>query len=164
MNLYEIAQNYRNLEDVIENAEDENLVEIVAESLSGLDETFENKVENIVKFTKNLRGQAEVIDNEVKRLQARKKSLDNKAEHLEKYLLDGMKFMERDKVQTGIFEVSIKKNPYSVNIYDDFAIEDKYLLKSEKITVDKKKIKEDIQNGIEVKGAKLERKLVLRVK
>lgn len=164
MNLYEIGQSFKNLEEVIENSEDENLLEIINDSMSELQETFESKAENIVRFTKNLRGQAEVIDNEIKRLQARKKSIDSKAENLEKYLFDAMKFVNKDKIATGIFEISIKQNPYSVKIVDDFAIEDKYIIKTEKVSYDKKRIKEDILHQIEVKGAVLERKEVLKVK
>lgn len=164
MNLYEINQNFKNLEEVLENSDDENLLEIINASMEELNETFESKVENIVKYCRNLKGQAEVFDGEIKRLTDRKKSLEKKVENLEKYLFDAMKFANKEKINTKLFEVSIKKNPYSVKITDDFAIDEKYLIKTEKITVDKKRIKEDILHEVEVKGAILERKLVLKVR
>lgn len=164
MNLYDLEQNYKNLAELLENSDDENLSEMIANSMEELQDSLNQKAENIVKYSKTLRGQALVVEEEIKRLQDKKASLLRKADSLESYLFSAMKFADKNKVSAGIFEVSIKKNPVSVKITDESVIAEKYLSREEKITVNKKKIKEDIKNGEEVVGAILEQKEVIKIK
>ena len=50
MKLYELSQNFRNLQQVLENVgEDENLKELVINSMKGLECDLSTKVENIVR-------------------------------------------------------------------------------------------------------------------
>ena len=162
MNLYELEISYRNLQDVIDNTEDESLVELITKSMDEIEDSFEKKVENIIKYSKNLRADAKAIKEEADHLTKRYKGLTKKAEHLENYLFDAMKFANKDMVKAGIFEAKIKKNPLSVKITDEDVIPFNFL--KMKTEIDKVAIKEALKNGETVLGAELEQKEVLKVK
>ena len=82
MKLYELSQNFRNLQQVLENAgEDENLKELVINSMKGLECDLSTKVENIVRLIKNLQAEAEALKAEEKRLAKERKIRENKIEN-----------------------------------------------------------------------------------
>ena len=64
MNLYELNQNFNNLIEVLENTEDENIKELIKKSMDQLTLETNEKIENIIKYIKNLEAEAEALEKE----------------------------------------------------------------------------------------------------
>ena len=160
MKLYELTQNYLNLLDLLENPDIPK--EIVESALEEVEGNFEDKAENIVKLIKSIEADIKAYKEEETRLSTRRKTLENKVKGLKEYLESSMIALDKKDIKGKIFTLAIKKNPPSV-VIDDFNILPMEYKKIEE-KEDKKKIKESIDNGVEVPGARIEQKESLRIR
>lgn len=155
MRLYEITEAYLSLES-LEETED------IKEVLDSISDEQDVKIENIVYVVKNLEAEIKAYREEEKRLAEKRKSKERKAKFLLDYIFSNMKAIGKDKVKAGTYDLRIQKNPKSVRIYDEEQLFDEYF--KYKKEVDKKKIKEAIENGIEVAGAEIVQGEGLRIR
>ena len=156
MNLYELNQNFNNLVSVLENTEDENLKELIKNSMEQLALETNEKIENIIKYIKNLEATATALETEVKRLNDRKVKTLKKVDHLKNYLKDFTNTLDSKKYNTGIFNISIRKNAASVIVDNEFLVPDEFC-KTEVIRkVDKVALKEKLKAGEVIEGVKLQ--------
>ena len=156
MNLYELNQNFNNLIEVLENTEDENLKELIKNSMDQLALETNEKIENIIKYIKNLEATATALETEVKRLNDRKFKTLKKVDHLKNYLKDFTNTLDNKKYNTGIFNISIRKNAASVIVDNEFLVPDEFC-KTEIIRkVDKVALKEKLKAGEVIEGVKLQ--------
>ena len=156
MNLYELNQNFNNLVLVLENTEDENLKELIKNSMEQLALETNEKIENIIKYIKNLEATATALETEVKRLNDRKVKTLKKVDHLKNYLKDFTNTLDSKKYNTGIFNISIRKNAASVIVDNEFLVPDEFC-KTEVIRkVDKVALKEKLKAGEVIEGVKLQ--------
>ena len=156
MNLYELNQNFNNLIEVLENTEDENLKELIKNSMDQLALETNEKIENIIKYIKNLEATATALETEVKRLNDRKVKTLKKVDHLKNYLKDFTNTLDNKKYNTGIFNISIRKNAASVIVDNEFLVPDEFC-KTEVIRkVDKVALKEKLKAGEVIEGVKLQ--------
>lgn len=143
MNLYEIN-------DAIMDCVDTETGEIIdAEKLESLQMAFDEKVENIALWIKNLLADAAAIKTEKDALADREKACRNKAESLKSYLasaLDGSKF------STPRVAISWRKSE-SVEIDDVTIIPSEYW--KVKTDLDKMGIKKALKAGAQVSGARI---------
>lgn len=123
--LYEIAQNIKQLEELLEQMDEgdatKESVQVYLDSLVDVD--FSQKVENIVKFIKNLEAEAEMFKSEKKRLEALEKSANKKAESLKNYLTVtlqslGYNHKNKKKVETSIGKIGFRKTQAVLEITD----------------------------------------------
>ena len=125
--------------------------EIIDEDkLNELQLAFDEKVENIGCWIKNLLSDAEAIKQEKMNLATRQAAAEKKAESLKRYLanvLDGNKF------KTAKVQISFRKSKQVV-VNDMSKIDDDYLKYSEP-TVDKTKVKKALESGVKLDGVKL---------
>ena len=129
------------------------------ERLQSLQLEFDQKVEGIALWIKNLVAEAKMIKEEKDNLAARQKVCENKAESLKKYLgqaLGGEKF------KTSKVSISYRKSE-SVEVNDISLLDDDYL-KFKEPEVDKTKIKNAIKSGIELAGVSLVEKNNIQIK
>lgn len=155
MTIYELNQSFSNLMEVLENTEDQVTKDLVKDSLEQLQLQTTEKVENIIKYIKNLESEAKALDEESKRLAERKKTTLKKVDNLKQYLKDFTGSLEGKKYNAGIFKLSIRKNAPSVNVVDIKAIP-KNFIKTEVVeTVDKMEIKKALKNGEIIEGVEL---------
>lgn len=155
MNLYELNQNFQNLMEVMEATEDNNIKELIQDSLNQLQLQTNEKIENIIKYIKNLEAEAIALETEAKRLQDRKVKTLKKVDNLKGYLKEFTSTLDSKKYSTGIFKLSIRRNTPSLEITDVQAIPTQYIEYIEDIKVDKQRIKEAIKNGEIVPGVNL---------
>jgi hypothetical protein len=153
MNLYEIN-------NAILGCVDEETGEIIdTDKLLDLQLAFDEKVEGIACWIKNLLADAEAIKTEKNNLAEREKACRNKAESLKKYLnsaLDGEKF------KTAKVSISYRKSE-SVEV-DDINKVDKLFLKCSDPTVDKTAVKKALKAGTELKGVRLVTKQNIQIR
>lgn len=163
MSLYEINQSYANLFDRFE--EGEVTPEELQETGNMLAIELQNKSRNIIGYEKSIELAINTYKDEEKRLAERRKVLENKLDRYKEYVKKNMEQMGLQKIETPLGVLSICKSPASVEILDESMIPNEY--KTQKIVecVDKKAIKEAIQNGENIQGVKLvEDKTSLRIK
>lgn len=166
MNIYTVAENYDViLCDLFEKMEageiDEKTFLDTMESVEG---EFKQKALNLAAFVKNCEAKSEAIKQEEKRLYEKRKKEEIRVEKIEKLIFNAMQSVGLNKIESDLFNISIKKNPVSVNIYDESLLdEDFWKIRIDK-TYDKNAIKEKLKNGYRVLGAELKEGSRLEIK
>ena len=134
MTLYQITDEAVKINELFENAVDENGEprELTQEEKDTLgkwilenEETFSEKFDSYGKVIENLKLQADLakatkdsFKAELDRLAQREKTAKNRAETLKNTLLWAMQTMKIDKVKTALFSASIRENPLSIDDSD----------------------------------------------
>lgn len=150
MKLYELADNYNELMTLLD--DEEVTAEELADTLDGINDAIEVKVDNICRVRKYLESKVEVYKAEAKRLTALAKQAENNADGMKQYLDEQLKRMNIKKMDTELFKLSYRKSD-TVNVLDINAVPDEY----KKITVapDKTAIKKAIKEGKGIAGCEL---------
>ena len=132
---------------------------IDVERLEALQMEFDNKVESIALWIKNLVAEAKMVKEEKDNLAARQKACENKAESLKKYLASAL---GGEKFKTSKVSISYRKSK-SVEVEDISLLDDDYL-KFEEPEADKTKIKKALEEGISLQGVSLVEKNNIQIK
>jgi hypothetical protein len=127
--------------------------ETKADTLDSIDwnTDYENKVENYIKVIKNLEADVEARKAEIKRLTELNKADEKKKDHLKETLSTSMQLTGHERVDTPLFKVSFRKSQ-AVEV-DELVLPESYKVATWK--PDKKRLKEDLKNGLEIIGATL---------
>ena len=112
---------------------------------------YETKVENCIKVVKNIDADMEARDAEIKRLTNLNKFDKKKKEYLREQVSESMKLTGHERVATPLFKVSFRKSQ-AVEV-DEAVLPEAYKVATWK--PDKKRLKEDLKNGLEIIGASL---------
>ncbi|XZI43558.1 siphovirus Gp157 family protein (plasmid) [Clostridium perfringens] len=158
--LYELANNYRNLTELIDREDVEQ--DLIQNALKECQGDIEEKVDNIVKLIRNTESDIEGYKAEEKRLNARRKSLENTVTSLKNYLDSNLKALNLREVKTKLFSCKYQKSKASVEVLDQEVIPREFIVTEEK--VDKKKLYEALKAGQEVEGASLKEHESLRIR
>lgn len=145
--LYELTGIYQQIYDM--DMDDETK----QDTLESIDwtEDYENKVENYIKVMKNLDADIEARKNEIDRLKKLNDADKSKKERMKSDIATSMELTGHEKVDTTLFKVSFRKSE-AVEV-DDFLLPESYKVATWK--ADKKRLKEDLKNGLEILGAEL---------
>ena len=139
---------YYNQEDFSE--EDQKKIE------SELNSLIKNKSANIIAVIRDKELLINNIDTEIKRLQELKKSVVNKTESLKEMTKDQLQRLGKDKLETGLGTLSIRKSPISIEIIDEDKISKAFKKEKTIVTVDKIAIKKHFEEtGEVVEGVKV---------
>ena len=127
--------------------------ETKADTLESIDwnSEYEEKVENYIKVIKNNEADIEARKNEIKRLTELNRADERKNERMKEVLKESMDLTGHDRVDTKLFKVSFRKSE-AVEV-DDLLLPEAYKVATYK--PDKKRLKEDLKNGLEILGAEL---------
>ena len=145
--LYEITREYLEI--------DEETGEILnAEELDKLAGAFDEKVESVACYIKNLTAFAGDLKEEEANLAKRRKSAEKKVDYLKTFLSSCMDAAGRDKFNGVKANVSFRKS-VAVQIDDESTLPDAFKVETVTVKPDKTAIKKAIQDGAEVSGASL---------
>lgn len=151
--LYEITDKYLKVLDNLEI--DEETGEILnAEELDKLAGAFDEKVESVACYIKNLTAFAGDLKEEEANLAKRRKSAEKKVDYLKTFLSSCMDAAGRDKFNGVKANVSFRKS-VAVQIDDESTLPDAFKVETVTVKPDKTAIKKAIQDGAEVSGASL---------
>jgi hypothetical protein len=159
--LYEITDDLKQIEDLFQNAVDENGEprdltpeedNFLKECLTLSEDELKEKLEGYGKIIANLKfdadtikAEADLVKKEYDRLSAKAKAAENRVTSLKSYILWAFDTLKLDKVKTPSFTVFKKKNPLSLNV-DDVnvsTLDEKYITKS----VSKSALQQAIKDG-----------------
>lgn len=155
MNIYEINSS---IQRVLENGfiADPETGEILfdEENLDELEAQFDEKIDSVACYIKDLDALNNAIKDEKKALDERKAVNEKKIEYLKKYIVDALKLRDMKKFESAKNKISFRKST-SVEITNADAIDSKYIVEKVTTSPDKKKIAEDLKAGKEVNGCTL---------
>lgn len=159
MILYELSENYRQVQDLIENGADN-----LNDTLQSLSDAIEEKAVNYAKIIKNIESQSLILKNEETRLQEKRKKLDNNVKKLKQSLEISMIHSNIKKINSPLFVFNIQKNVPSLKISDDAEIPHFYFVEQTP-KLDKRALLEDVKaKKIELEGVELRQTESLRIR
>jgi len=135
--------------------------ETVADTIegSGIVDSLQDKATTIEHVARGAEANNAAIDAEIARLTALKAHRVKVASGLRQYLLDNMQRMGIEKIECPLFQISIKKNPPAVDVFDTINLPPEFMVVPEPAPVvarpDKAAIKKALQEGKEITGARL---------
>ncbi|EDW2260597.1 siphovirus Gp157 family protein [Salmonella enterica subsp. enterica] len=149
-----IAANIAKLKSLVESGE--FTVEDIADTQEGDELALGDKMDGIAGVSREIEGERNMLIEEVKRLNARIKTCDNKIKNLKSYALLSMLTAGLKTLKTTFNTFSVRKGSVSVVIDNVDQLPDELVDVATVVAPDKKKIKEAIEAGTDVKGAHLE--------
>lgn len=157
LTLYEIAESMSQLHDLV--GEDEGLTEYLDSVALQLNE----KVDNIVKFQRNLELTVRSIDEEITRLKVLRDRVQSKQQRLLDYVKYSMEKHQIEKINTGLFLLSFRQST-GVVVDDEQQVPEEYKKTKTNTTLDKLSIARDLKTGKTIQGVHLETRRHLQVK
>lgn len=132
--------------------------EVLAQLFQEWKGDFIDKLDSCQYIRKELESKTELLADEIKRLHARKKALENRVERLKALMCDSMVISGETKLKgKHSFSIGVRKSLFiDENATPDFFNPDYVRTIKE---FDKRKLTEDLKNGIVVNGAKMVEKI-----
>lgn len=159
MKLYELTESYFNLLNVLEQDVEQEHIE---EALAMLDDEFDTKAENIAKVLKSLEYNVETLKSEKKRINNRQKSIENNIAKLKDYLFHNMKQLNKNSVQSDLFDIKVRNNAPSLNILDESRIPKQFYIEQQP-KLDKRELLRYVKEN-DVDGVELQQKQSLSIR
>lgn len=151
--LYEITENHRALMALLES--DEDMAEAVADTLEAMEGEFDDKVISIVHVIKNIAMPIPAIDAEMDRLAKRKKRIETQQENMLKYIKVNMEALDKKKIESDLFTVTLKNGRDIVKVEDADKIPSDYMNYKTSSSPMKKEILAALKAGEEIEGVSM---------
>ncbi len=167
LTLFQIAAEYRHITDVLMDAGVDE--QTLTDTLEGESWPLELKAQNYGFVIRNLQATAASIKEAEKQMADRRKSIEKRAEALTERLKTGLEIARITKLDCPHFALTVKKNPPSVDVWDEKQIPALYIRTPEpppppEAVPDKAAIKAAICAGIDVPGAQMAQGTRLEIK
>ncbi|WP_415341510.1 siphovirus Gp157 family protein [Clostridium perfringens] len=165
MKLYELTQNYRNLESLLDNlGEQEGLtVEMIHGALGQVEDDINTKIENTCKVIKEIEADSIGIDEEIKRLSALKKQKENAVKKLKEYVEFEMNGIGLNKVEGKLFKISFRKSKV-VKVIDETKIPKEFIKVKTAESISKTDLSKALKSGEIIEGVELVENKTLQIK
>ena len=124
MKLYEMSAHMREITELVEKGEVTQ--EMVADTMEGLSGQFEDKARATLKVRQGMLGDIGSIDMEIDRLNKMKKSLEGSCEWLTEYLKNNMLLTGQDKIDLGIFRITLRQPTVCLESVDESKVSDNF--------------------------------------
>ncbi len=160
MKLYELTGNYLILQQMLEEAEDQ---QAILDTIESIEAAIEEKADNYARIIRNLEVDVAGIKAEEQRLADKRRTLENNIKWLKNNLEEVMKSTGKTKFKTTLFSFGIQKNPPSVEILDESKVPEEFLIPQNPV-VDKKAILAALKEGKEFDFAQLKQGESLRIR
>jgi hypothetical protein len=163
MQLFKITQEYESVfNEVDENGE---ISPEMLQHLDSLQEDFENKAVSVATYIKNLEAEEAAITQAMEDMKTRKTRLAKQAASLADYLQHHMQRLSIKEIKScPYFKIKIKQCPASVDVINEDFIPAEFWKEKTTTSLDKIRLKEVLNEGIEVPGACIARRLKLEIK
>lgn len=157
--LYSLADEFLSMIQQLEEMEIDS--ETMADTIESLQLPIEDKIENIIKFAKNLESLSTARKAEAKRLNELAAADQKKADKLISYIDETLQRLGKKKMNAGIFELKYRKGS-EVVIVNEILLPNQYerpdfYTTETKLTIGKPKLKEMLKAGEEIPGVSIVR-------
>lgn len=150
-NLFNLNQDYKELLDQMEQGIDP---EVLKDTMESIEASIDVKVDNTIGLIRSVEGDIETVEKEIKRLQTVKKQKQTFIHTLKTLLQDMLEYRDLKNYRTSTNYIYKRRNAPSVHIINEKLIDKSYFIEQAP-KLDKKALKEDVQNGADVPGAEL---------
>lgn len=164
MKLFDLAAEYREAADTLADLDlPEDVVRDTLESISG---DLTTKAQNVALLITDWKGSLATIKAYEESVASRRKALETRVKSIERFLLDAMTLANVQKIDGPRITVRVQANPTSVEILDPAEIPPSFMrvIPQPPPEIDKRSIKEALEGGHDVPGARLMRGFHLRIK
>ena len=107
MKLYEISAQYRVLQELLDSGDID--VQTFTDTIETIDASFADKARNCVMLQREFEARLSAIKAEKERLSKLERTQNNAIERIEEYLRHNMEVTQHDKLDLGIFSLTLKK-------------------------------------------------------
>lgn len=153
MKLYEISEQFLALQKMFDDCEIDSAT--LADTLAGIELDFESKARNCMMIKQSLTHDSLAIGSEIDRLKLLQKQVDNNAESMIEYIKLNMIGIGKDKLDLGIFKLTLKQPSKVVSVIDESKIPDKFFkVIPESKQLDKNELKKALDSE-QIEGAQL---------
>jgi hypothetical protein len=163
MKLYDIQTQYQTILDQFEDVETPEQIDALTEELSAIQDALEIKAEAYCVIYRTLTANAEAFKAEEDRLKQRRQYAEAAAERVKRGLEFTMLSLGVRKLEAGTFTPAIQKNAPSVDVQNEDAIPDKYLI-PQAPKIDKRLILIDLKAGAVIEGCEIKQTESIRIK
>jgi hypothetical protein len=132
--------------------------------VDNIDDSIENKIINLSKVYKSIDYDLEVLNNEIKRLKGIKELAQRNKDQLKDYIQFAFLTLDKKVIEDPTIKITLRNNPSKLVIEDENSVPQKYRNVKTTFTIDKKQLKEDIENGTEIDGCYLMKDQTIMVK
>ncbi|MFW2822563.1 siphovirus Gp157 family protein [Levilactobacillus brevis] len=161
MNLYELEGNLLHVVELANSAKPEDQ-QLFADTIESLQDSIADKAIGYGKVINQLVADEKQLADKIKHDQERKRALSNNISRLKLALQHGMETAGKDKIKDIDLSIWIQNNPVSVAVTDDKLIPGEFTEVEKKLN--KAAIKQALNDGEEVPGAKLVQTRSIRIK
>ncbi|MES1053547.1 siphovirus Gp157 family protein [Bacillus thuringiensis] len=150
MRLFDLTNNYRELQMMIEDGVDPSALE---DTLQAIEESIQDKAQNIALLIKNLEADTEAIKLEEKRLAERRRAVENNCKNLKDYLYQQMTLLEVKRI----------KGTIVTDIAEDAIVPPEYMI-PQPPKIDKKSLLAAVKDGMQWDGITLKQSEGVRIR
>lgn len=161
MNLYELEGNLLHVVELANSAKPEDQ-QLFADTIESLQDSIADKAIGYGKVINQLVADEKQLADKIKHDQERKRALSNNISRLKLALQHGMETAGKDKIKDIDLSIWIQNNPVSVAVTDDKLIPGEFTELEKKLN--KTAIKQALNDGEDVPGAKLVQTRSIRIK
>lgn len=161
MKLYEISSTYRDIIQQIESGEipDDQAVDLIDQ----MEGEWQTKAESVGGYILNLRAEVYAIEAAIKRMRERVERTEKRADRLAEYLQWQMQVVGKMELKTPEWRFKRVLNPPRVIVPDESKVPHNYWNERSIKTLDKRLIKQVLDDGFELDWAHLEQSEKLRI-
>lgn len=156
LKLYEISNIYKELEELE--------AEEIQQHLENIKETFDKKAENIAMVLDDIQDGIDTLKKKEEEFKRKRQALEKNKENLKEYLKYNMLQLQKDKIKTPYFNISIRNTKPTIIIQEGVQLPKEYLNEKITITPDKDKLQKDLKAGKEIIGVSLQENKSLIIK
>lgn len=154
MQLYKLANEYKQFLDLAEAGELD--AQTIKDTMEALNDEFQVKATNCMRVIRQLEADSAGLKLEIDRMKSLQEKADKSAESLKEYIKECMASAGHDKLDLGVFKLTLKAATKAVEITDTALIPDDYWrVVPETKAVDKALISTMLKLEKDVPGAKL---------
>ena len=163
--LYDLTEEQRQLREMADVAESPEEAAAIIDTLEASDAMLSQKAEGYIAVFRSFHEQADAREAEGKRLAELARIDRKKGDALKERLMEALKDIGKTKLDTPSYKVTVAKGVPRVEIDNEELIKSIYGERHETVTINKRKLLDDLKAGHVVPGAQLtEGKSSLRIK
>lgn len=166
MNLRDLTNEYLLLKQTLDSlfSEDDDQDVNLQPLFDSIDLEFSSKVLSYANYLNQLKAESDLLKNREKSIYDRRSAINKKIEKIEQYIIFNMEAKGEQKIKGLDYIVSLSKNPGSLSITNENKIPDEYISYETVKSINKKKLKEDLNDGLYIDGAEIIKSVSLRIK
>lgn len=155
LSLYNIANEFKIMVERLMDSSDD--AQTIADTIEAESFPLENKAQSIAYAIKNINATVVALKHVAQETNNRIKSLENREQSLKNYVVECLEIAGIDKVSCEHFEIKLRKNPPSIDVFDPDLLPESFMRQPElpAMVIDKGLIKTAIAAGQDVPGARI---------